>query len=102
MTPEQAMRLMAAKSMAIGKAGNAVSLDMLRGSATKVANRARTSAAMAGHEVNIKVSARDKGVRVTVSGPKAKRYRQMISRELNALVPETKADITAQITRQVR
>lgn len=82
--------------------GHAVEVGPLVAAATKAAGTVRVMAARQGDMVGIRVMQRANGVRITVSGPKAHRYRAIVNAELERLQPQTKADVAAGITRKIR
>ena len=86
------------------QAAKAVAVDSaaLVRAAKLAAGIVRHRAVRAGHIVSIRVIERPNGVRISVSGPQAHRYRKVIGAELDRLKPETAADIRAQITRKIR
>ena len=98
----QAMAAMSARTEKVAAAGKVVDPEALQRAANTAAGKVRKMAFAAGHSVGIKVSARANGVRVSVTGPKAHRYRAILTSELNRIQPETAADIKAQITRKIR
>jgi hypothetical protein len=77
-------------------------LARLERAAREAAAVARAQAAQSRHSVSVRIVARHGGVRVTVQGPQATRYRALIERELNARIPDVKAEIRAQVTRKSR
>lgn len=102
MTPEQAMRQLDGVVNDIRAAGEGVELEPLLKACQQVAQRVREQAARSGHSIAVRVVERGNGVRLTVRGPHAVRYRSMASRELAALIPDARADIRAQVTRKAR
>lgn len=68
--------------------------------AKEVTSLLRANAARAGHSVAIRVIGTGDGVRITVVGPQASRYRALARREMDARMPGVKAEIRAQITRR--
>lgn len=100
MNPAQAMAAMAAR----GQGLSTVIVDsaaLLRAARSAAAN-VNAIAVRAGHNVGIRVSERPNGIRISVTGPQAKRYRAVVKAELDRLRPETADDIRAQITRKIR
>jgi hypothetical protein len=77
-------------------------VESLVQAARQVAGNVRQVAARAGHSVGIRVLEKRNGVRITVTGPQAHRYRAMINEQLERSRPETADDIRAQITRKIR
>lgn len=74
----------------------------LEKAAVEVARMVRAEAARRGHSVGIRVVRRTNGVRVTVTGPQAGRYRAAVERALEDKVPQASAEIRAQITRRAK
>jgi hypothetical protein len=67
--------------------------------ARQTASLVRANASRAGHSVQVRVVARGEGVRITVAGPQANRYREMVERQMDAMLPAARAEIRAQLTR---
>lgn len=101
MRPAQAMALMNTRTEALAAGAHPDPESLIR-AAKMAATKVSRLAVISGHQVNIKVMAKTNGVRISVSGPKAHRYRAIITEELNRTRPETKADIVAQLTRKIR
>ena len=97
----QAMAVMSGRAEKLTAATTA-DPEALQRAAKTVASTVRSMAFRSGHQVNIKVTSRANGVRISVSGPQAHRYRTIMTAELNKVRPETAADIKAQITRKIR
>lgn len=74
----------------------------LERAAKDAASQVRAAAARAHHNVSVRVVQRNGGVRVTVQGPQAARYRALVQRELDARIPGVKAEIRAKVTRRAR
>lgn len=74
----------------------------LEHAAIEVAKMVRAEAARRGDSVGIRVVRRTSGVRVTVTGPRAGRYRSAVEKALEAKVPNAAAEIRAQITRRAK
>jgi len=96
------MRATNAKLDDVRAAGTGVSLDPLLRAAKQAAGQVRIAASRAGHSVGIRVAQRGQGVRITVTGPQAVRYRSMIGAVLDQQMPGVGADIRAQITRKAK
>lgn len=60
-----------------------------------------STAARAHHKVGVRIVQQGQGIRVTLTGPAASRYRAAMARELNARMPGVAAEISTQITRRV-
>jgi hypothetical protein len=76
--------------------------EILERAAREVAAGVKGMAQRAGHNVAIRVVTRGDGVRLTVVGPQAVRYRRLVEEELKRRVPDVKAEIRTQITRRSR
>jgi hypothetical protein len=96
-TPEQAARALAARTADVKAAGDGVSIEPLMRATRQAANVVRQHASRSGSPISIRVSQRANGVRVTVTGRDAARYRALLSQQLATLMPAAKADIHAQI-----
>lgn len=66
----------------------------------EVAKSVRADAARNGHRVGIRVVRKTAGVRVTITGPQAARYRRPVQEELERRVPGIEAEIRMMITRR--
>lgn len=75
---------------------------ILERAATEVAKAVRASATRNGHHVGIRVVRKSSGVRVTITGPQAARYRKPVQDELQRRVPEITAEIRTMITRRAQ
>jgi len=102
MKPDEAGRQLASLSEDVKAAGEGVSLEPLLQAAQQVAQQLRLQASRSGHSIGIRVAQRGQGVRLTVTGRHAIRYRRIASQELSQLMPGAQAEIRAQITRRVR
>jgi len=74
--------------------------DQLEHAATEVARMVRQDAQRNGRSVGIRVVRKASGVRVTVTGPSAARYRRVVQDELERRIPEIGAEVRARITRK--
>jgi hypothetical protein len=74
----------------------------LLNAAKSAASLVRANASRNGHTVAVRVVSKSGGVRVTVTGPHASRYRQLMEREMDARMPDVHAEIRAQITRRAK
>lgn len=63
------------------------------------ANRAAQSSR---DSIDIRVTQHSDGVRVSIRGPNALRYKSMMSRQMNAGMSNVKADIRARIVKQMK
>lgn len=68
----------------------------------EVASLVRASAARAGDSVGVRVLSRQEGVRITVIGPRAARYKGMIQTEMSKRLPSIQTEIRTQIARKSR
>ena len=101
MNPAQAMAAMNARAEVLAAGGAPDPASLVR-AAKAAAGKVRQLAASSGHSVSIRVIERPNGVRISVSGHQAHRYRAVVTAELDRLRPETKADLAAAITRKIR
>lgn len=102
MNQVEAMRAMNRIASHTRAAGEVVDVEALQLAAKTAAGTVLTLAQRSGHPVAIKVTAKANGVRISVTGPKAHRYRQIVSAELERLSPTTAADLRLQILRKIR
>ena len=98
----EAMRAMNRMAERSANVGQAVDTQALLRAAKIAASKVLQMAARSGHSVGIRVTEKANGIRITVTGPKAHRYRAIVGAELERLQPETAADIKAQIIRKIR
>lgn len=102
MTPEQASDALRSTSDAIRAAGEEATAEPLLKMASQVAQEVRALAAQSGHSIGIRVASKDRGIRLTVTGRQAGRYRQLVERRIDTLMPEVKTEIRAMVTRRVK
>lgn len=102
MNQSEAVRAMNRIANRTVTAGQAVDLEALHRAASQVASQVLIMAQRAGHSLSIKVTDRPDGVRISVTGSKAHRYRTIINAELERLSPQTAAEVQAQIVRKIR
>lgn len=102
MNQAEAVRAMNRIASRTAAAGQTVDLEALHRAAKQVASHVLVMAQRAGHGVSIKVTERPDGVRISVTGSKAHRYRTIINAELERLAPQTAAEVHAQIIRKIR
>lgn len=74
----------------------------LMGAARQIAQQVRLAASHAGDSVAIRVVHRRGGVRITVTGPRASKYRALMKDSMDRQMPQVQADVRAQITRRAR
>jgi hypothetical protein len=98
----EAMRAMNRIAAHAQVSGAVVDVEALQRAAKAAAAKALATAQSSGHSVAIKVTARTNGVRISVTGSKAHRYRTIVGAELERLSPTTAADLKAQIIRKIR
>jgi len=101
MTPEEAAKVLADRAKALGRA-DADTNEILIRAARDVAAGVKGMAQRAGHSIAVRVVERGNGVRLTVVGPQAVRYKRLIEDELQRRVPDIHAEIRTQITRRSR
>lgn len=101
MKPEEVVPALQDRARKIRDAHGGASEPIVRRAKT-IAGSVRTAAARAGHSVGIRVVEKPNGVRVTVTGPQAVRYKKMIEAELARQLPEARAEIRTLITRKSR
>lgn len=102
MNQAEAMRAMNRIASHTAAAGEMVDIGTLQRAAKQAAATALVTAQRAGHSVGIRVMERANGVRITVTGPKAHRYRAIVNAELERLAPTTSAEVSSQIVRKIR
>ena len=102
MKPADAARALDETSRKVTAAVDQLPVEALLGAAQQVAQRIRALAARNGHLVAVRVVERHAGVRLTVRGPAAARYRRIAEQELAALAPAAQAEVRTQITRRLK
>lgn len=70
--------------------------------AREVAALLKANASRSGHSIAVRVVEKHNGVRLTVTGPHAGRYKALAEREMNARAVGAKAEVRAQITRRAK
>lgn len=86
----------------VAHAAEQVDLMPLERAVRDAAAAVRTVAARSHDQVGVRMIRKAGGVRVTVTGPRAQKYRALFSRELEQRMPGAKAEIRAQILRRTR
>ena len=76
--------------------------EVLMRSVHEVASLVKITASRAGDAVGIRMVNRREGVRITVIGPRAQRYKSLIAAEMERRFPQIKTEIRAQISRKTR
>lgn len=91
--------LQAISQEVIGLPGQA-NADALMRAARRAAGTVRLHAARSHAVIGIRVSTKSDGVRVTITGRDAQRYRALMQTELERVMPDARAEIRAMITRR--
>jgi hypothetical protein len=65
-----------------------------------IARDVRSEAARKQHRIGIRIVRRREGVRITITGPDANRYRQPVQKLLEERAPLLKAEIRTMLTRK--
>lgn len=102
MNPLEAQAALDARTERIRAAAEAGDPAPLVRTARDIASVVRDSAGRNGHVISIRVIERPRGVRITVSGRHAARYRSLVEQKLNRAVPDHAAEIRSQITQKAR
>jgi hypothetical protein len=102
MKPVEVQAQLDAQAARIKAAGEHIDVTPLMQAAKAAANAVRTAAAQRRDPVGIRVVEKANGVRLTVTGPKAARYRSLLSQELNSRMPSAQAEIRALVTSKVK
>lgn len=102
MRADEAPAVLAKQAAELRAAGDRLDTSAMVHAAREVAATVRQQALHAGQHVGIRVVARHNGVRLTVTGPHASKYRGLVERELGAKAPQVRAEIRAQITRRAK
>ena len=100
MRPEQIAAGLAAKRKAIP--GPETAIEGLEQVAKEVASQVRGMAARNRHQIQVRVVRKQDGVRVTIVGHNAIRYRRIAESELARRKPDAAAIVRAQVTRKTR
>lgn len=98
MTPDEVAELQRSQTRQLALDAQAP-LEALEQAANEVAKIVRSDAARSGRSVGIRVVRKPTGVRVTVTGPNAPRYRRVVEDELDKRIPGVEAQVRARITR---
>lgn len=101
MNPEDATRKLTEKAEQLRKADEGVTSAGLR-AVREVAAGVKGRAQRVGDRLDVRVVERRDGVRLTVAGRHAARYRQLIRDELARRAPDVQTEIRAQITGRTR
>lgn len=83
-------------------AGTSPDIEELLHAAREVAAGIKAAASRNGHQVGVRVVQRSTGVRITITGPQATRYRAMAQQGMDRRMPGVEAVIRAQITRRAK
>lgn len=100
MNPDQVHDALQARMAELKAAAAASDPAPLQRVARQVASQVREIAGREGHVISIRVIERPNGVRITVTGRYASRYRKMVEDRLGKLVPDAAVEIRTQITTQ--
>jgi hypothetical protein len=68
----------------------------------EIARSVRADATRHGHRVGIRVVQRTNGVRITVTGPHASRYRAPVEKAMRDRAPGAEAEIRVMLTRRAK
>lgn len=79
-----------------------VDYDGLERQARAAASMLRSTAARAHDRVGARIVRHGNGIRVTLTGPAAGKYRAFMARELARRMPQEAAELRTQITRKIR
>lgn len=102
MKAEDAHEALTRRAAVLRAAGEHPDTAPLMNLAREVAGDIRATAARSGHHVGIRVVERGEGIRVTITGPAAMRYKTLAERAFSARLPAAKTELRAQITRRIR
>lgn len=102
MNPQEVGGALSDQVARIKAAGEQVDVTPLMQAAKAAANAVRMAAAQRRDPVGVRLVEKPGGVRVTVTGPKAARYRNLLEQELASRMPQAKAEIRALITSKVK
>ena len=102
MKPEDAPRALRDRAQKAREAVESPDVTPLLRAAREVASTVREQAHRAKDQISVRVVEKRDGVRITVVGPRAVRYRRMVQQGLEARMDAAKAEIRAQITRRAR
>jgi hypothetical protein len=70
--------------------------------AKEIAQQVRLQAIRNGHSIGIRIVRRTNGVRITLTGPQAQRYRKPLEDAMRAQVPRAAAEIRVLMTRRAK
>jgi hypothetical protein len=102
MRAQEADQLLTAKAASLREVTVHPPVEPLMHAAREVASDIRVTASRAGHSVGVRLVERDGGVRITVTGPQANRYRLMMEKAMQTRLPGARAEIRSMITRRVK
>jgi hypothetical protein len=102
MNPSDAGRGLDDQAAKIKAAGDHVDLTPLVQAARAAIQVVRAAAQQHRDPVGVRLVEKPNGIRLTVTGPKAARYRTLLEREMNARMPEATTEIRALITSKVK
>jgi hypothetical protein len=102
MTPHEANSLLEARTAQIKAAAAAADPAPLQRAARQVGAAVKDIAGRQGHVIEVRVVERPNGVRLTVKGRYAARYRRMVETTMARVVPQAAVEIRTQITQSAR
>lgn len=98
MRPEESSRALDQVTERARAAANPDPEPLVR-AAKEAASIIRGNASAAHHSIAVRVVAKHNGVRVTITGRHAERYKALLTRELDARMPGARAEIRTMATR---
>ena len=103
MTPDQAMDKLRERANQVRDAGRAEDLlGPAQQVARQIATQVRMEATRRGHTIGVRVMSKAGGIRVTVTGPYAGRYRDALSKAFDQQLPRVTTEIRSMITRRAK
>jgi len=102
MRPSEVNRELDDQAAKIKAAGEHLDVTPLVAAARAAIQAVRTAAQQNRDPVGVRLVEKPNGIRLTVTGPKAARYRTLLEREMNARMPEASTEIRALITSKVK
>ena len=86
------------------KVGEGVQVDVsgLEQQARQAASMLRSTAARAHDRVGVRIVRNANGIRVTLTGPAAGKYRALMAQELAMRMPQETTELRTQITRRIK
>lgn len=102
MNPDQVHSALEARTAQLKAAAEAMDPAPLQRLAKQVATQIREIAGRSGHVVSVRVVERPTGVRITIVGRNASRYRKMVEDRLTKLVPDAAVEIRTNTNQKAR